>query len=110
MNYARNILTNYVGRMFFVRFIGLLIFFVIILQMLDLLNRSSDILSPEGAGMPSVLRYISLRTPQIISQFTPFAALLGVVLTLAGLSHTSEITVMRAARRCPDARRAVAHQ
>ncbi|MFC2951367.1 LPS export ABC transporter permease LptG [Marinicaulis aureus] len=97
MKYARNILTNYVGRMFFVRFIGLLIFFVIILQMLDLLNRSSDILLAEGSGWPSLLRYISLRTPQIISQFTPFAALLGVVLTLAGLSHTSEITVMRAA-------------
>lgn len=97
MSYVRNILTNYVGRMFFIRFIGLLIFFVLILQMLDLLNRSEDILAPEGAGMSSVWRYISLRTPQIVSQFTPFAALLGVVLTLAGLSHTSEITVMRAA-------------
>lgn len=97
MNYARNIFMHYVGRMFFVRFIGLLIFFVIILQMLDLLNRSEDLLAPEGAGFDSVLRYISLRAPQIISQFIPFAALLGVVLTLAGLSHTSEITIMRAA-------------
>lgn len=97
MSFSRNIFMHYVGRMFFVRFLGLLIFFVIILQMLDLLNRSSDILSPEGAGIDSVLRYISLRAPQIISQFTPFAALLGIVLTLAGLSHASEITVMRAA-------------
>jgi len=97
MKYSRYIFMNYVGRMFFIRFIGLLIFFVLILQMLDLLNRSEDILSPDGAGFHSVLRYISLRTPQIISQFIPFAALLGVVLTLAGLSHTSEITVMRAA-------------
>ncbi len=97
MKYARNIFTNYVGRMFFLRFIGLLFFFVVILQMLDLLNRSEDILSPDGAGFHSVIRYISLRTPQIVSQFIPFAALLGVVLTLAGLSHTSEITVMRAA-------------
>ncbi|WP_375204839.1 LPS export ABC transporter permease LptG [Hyphococcus sp.] len=97
MRFARDMLTQYVGRMFLVRFVGLLIFFVIILQMLDLLNRSSDILAAEGAGAEQMLRYISLRTPQIISQFTPFAALLGVVLTLAGLSHTSEITVMRAA-------------
>ncbi len=97
MNFAKNIFTLYVGRIFLVRFFGLLLFFVIILQMLDLLNRSEDILSPEGAGMSSVLRYISLRAPQIASQFTPFAALLGVVFTLAGLSHTSEITVMRAA-------------
>ncbi len=97
MNFARQIFTTYVGRMFFVRFIGLLIFFVIILQMLDLLNRSSDIMAADGAGVDSMLRYVSLRAPQIVSQFTPFAALLGVVLTLAGLSHTSEITVMRAA-------------
>lgn len=97
MNFARNIFTLYVGRIFLVRFLALLFFFVVILQMLDLLNRSEDILSPEGAGIDSVLRYISLRAPQIASQFTPFAALLGVVFTLAGLSHTSEITVMRAA-------------
>lgn len=97
MNFANMIFTRYVGQMFLIRFLGLLVFFVIILQMLDLLNKSDDILAPAGAGMDSVLRYISLRTPQIISQFTPFAALLGVVLTLAGLSHTSEITIMRAA-------------
>lgn len=86
----------YAGKMFIVRFVALMIFFVIILQMLDLLNRSSDILGIEGAGGAELLRYIGLRAPQIVSQFTPFAALLGIVLTLAGLSHTSEITVMRA--------------
>lgn len=93
----QNTFMLYVGRMFALRFLGLLVFFVIILQMLDLLNRSEDILAADGAGVDSVLRYISLRVPQIVSQFTPFAALLGVVLTLAGLSHTSEITIMRAA-------------
>lgn len=97
MNPSQGIFTLYVGRMFFVRFVGLLLFFVIILQMLDLLNRSSDILEVDGAGAASLWRYISLRAPQIVSQFTPFAALLAIVLTLAGLSHTSEITIMRAA-------------
>ena len=91
------VFTLYAGRMFLARFAGLLIFFVIILQMLDLLNKSSDILEVNGAGGGELLRYIRLRAPQIVSQFTPFAALLAVVLTLAGLSHTSEITVMRAA-------------
>jgi lipopolysaccharide export system permease protein len=93
----QTIFTLYAGRMFLLRFAGLLIFFVIILQMLDLLNKSSDILAVEGAGGAELFRYIQLRAPQIVSQFTPFAALLGIVLTLAGLSHTSEITVMRAA-------------
>lgn len=93
----QKIFTLYAGRMFLVRFAALLTFFVIILQMLDLLNRSSDILAVEGAGGGELLRYIKLRAPQIVSQFTPFAALLAIVLTLAGLSHTSEITIMRAA-------------
>ena len=97
MSAMRGVFTFYVGRLFLVRFLALLIFFVIILQMLDLLNRSDDLMAADGAGAESILRYIALRAPQIASQFTPFAALLGIVLTLAGLSHTSEITVMRAA-------------
>ncbi len=97
MNQTQGIFTLYVGRMFIVRFLGFLIFFVLILQMLDLLNRSSDILAVEGATAQSLWHYVQLRSPQIIAQFIPFAALLGIVVTLAGLSHTSEITVMRAA-------------
>ena len=87
----------YVGRQFALRFLGLLAFFVIVLQMLDLLNKSEDILAVEGATSMQVLRYISLRAPQIASQFAPFAALLSVVVTLSMLNMRSEITVMRAA-------------
>ena len=97
MNPTRGVFTFYLGRMFIIRFLGLLIFFVVLLQILDVLNESADILAPDGAGVASLLRYIKLRAPEIISQFTPFAALLGIVITLAGLSHTSEITIMRAA-------------
>lgn len=93
----RSVFIRYAGRIFLVRFLALLLFFVVIFQMLDLLNKSSDILSVDGAGAGELLRYIRLRAPQIASQFAPFAALLAIVLTLAGLSHTSEITVMRAA-------------
>ncbi|MBL4816923.1 MAG: LptF/LptG family permease [Shewanella sp.] len=97
MNPASGVFTFYVGRLFLMRFIALLLFFVIILQMLDLLNQSSDILAPDGASGESLWRYISLRAPQIASQFIPFAALLAIVMTLSGLSHTSEITIMRGA-------------
>ncbi len=97
MNAAQGIFTLYAGRLFLIRFIGFLLFFVIIMQMLDLLNRSSDILAADGATADSLIRYVRLRAPEILAQFTPFAALLGIVVTLAGLSHTSEITVMRAA-------------
>jgi len=97
MTSVRGVFVFYVGRLFLIRFFGLLVFFVVILQMLDLLNRSDDLMAVEGAGVASIARYISLQAPQLIRQFTPFAALLAIVLTLAGLSHTSEITIMRAA-------------
>lgn len=91
------ILTTYIGRQFLVGFAGLLLFFVIILQMLDLLDKSADIVAHSGAGGDAVWRYVTLRAPQIASQFAPFAALLSIVLTLSQLNLRSEITVMRSA-------------
>ena len=88
---------RYVGKQFLLRFIGLLAFFVLLLQMLDMLNKSADILAPDGAGWRSIAKYISLRAPQIASQFAPFAALLAIVVTLSMLNIRSEITIMRAA-------------
>ncbi len=88
---------RYVGRLFVVRFLGLLAFFVIVLQALDLLNRSEAIMAADGATSQSIVQYISLRAPQIVSQFTPFAALLAIVVTLSALNLSSEIVVMRAA-------------
>lgn len=92
-----SVFLSYVGRQFVVRFLGLLAFFVILLQMLDLLNKSDDIIAADGATWRQLAEYASLRAPSIASQFTPFAALLAIVATLSGLSHSNEITVMRAA-------------
>jgi len=88
---------RYVGRMFATRLVFFLLFFVVILQMLDLLNRSDDIAAGAGADWRQLFQYISLRSPQIASQFAPFAGLLAIVVTLASLNLTSEITIMRAA-------------
>jgi lipopolysaccharide export system permease protein len=97
MSDLEGVFTRYVGRQFIVRFLGLLAFFVIVLQMLDLLNRSEAIMAADGATTQSILRYILLRSPQIVSQFAPFAALLAIVVTLSSLSLSSEIVIMRAA-------------
>lgn len=97
MNHFQGVFVTYVGRMFVSRFAGLLLFFVIILQMLDLLNNSSEIYAGDASSWRSIVKYISLRSPQIASQFVPFAALLGIVLTLTTLNNRSEITIMRAA-------------
>lgn len=92
-----SVFLRYVGRLFIVRFLGLLAFFVIVLQALDLLNRSEAIMAADGATSASIVDYIFLRAPQIVSQFTPFAALLAIVVALSGLNLSSEIIVMRAA-------------
>ena len=99
MNYspASSVFVKYVGRMMATRFVGFLVFFVILLQMLDLLNNSTEIYAADGAGTDSIIKYISLGAPQIASQFTPFAALLSIVFTLSALNQRSEITIMRSA-------------
>lgn len=97
MKQVDGVFLRYVGRLFVTRFLALLAFFVIILQALDLLNRSEAIMAAEGATSASIVQYILLRAPQIVSQFTPFAALLAIVVTLSSLNLSSEIVIMRAA-------------
>lgn len=96
MNALNGVFIRYVGRLFALRFFGLLVFFVVVLQALDLLNRSEAIMAADGATSQSIVRYILLRAPQIASQFTPFAALLAIVVTLSALNLSSEIVIMRA--------------
>jgi len=97
MKLLDGVFIRYVGRLFAIRFFGLLAFFVIVLQALDLLNRSEAIMAADGATTQSILQYILLRAPQIVSQFTPFAALLSIVVTLSALNLSSEVVIMRAA-------------
>ncbi|RME66775.1 MAG: LPS export ABC transporter permease LptG [Alphaproteobacteria bacterium] len=77
------------------RFFMFLLGLTVILQVLDLMGKSSDILSGEGADYGALVEYVRLRMPQLLSQFTPFAALLGVIATLVALNQSSEVTVMK---------------
>jgi len=86
----------YLAKMHLGRFLGILIGLTAVLQFLDLLATSDDIMSAEGATWVSVVSYISMRTPQLISQFAPFAALLASLLTLATLNQNSEVVIMKA--------------
>ncbi len=94
-------LGGYITRLFLQRFVGILLGLTIILQMLDLLATSDDILAADGATRAELLRYVALRFPQLVSQFAPFAALLATLLSLATLNQHSEIAVMRAAGLSP---------
>jgi lipopolysaccharide export system permease protein len=90
-------LARYVAKLFIIRFLVFLLGLVSVLQVLDLMSNSEAIMAPEGATFQSLLDYLALRIPQLISQFTPFAALLGAVATLATLNQHSEVIVMKGA-------------
>ncbi|HEX2763211.1 MAG TPA: LPS export ABC transporter permease LptG [Allosphingosinicella sp.] len=87
----------YMGRLFLVRVLAVLAALVIILMTLDLLGESGKILKHPGNGDAELWRYVSLRVPQLIARFLPFAVLLGTLITLATLNQNSEIVSMKAA-------------
>lgn len=89
-------LGSYSIKMLLIRFFGILIGLSVVLQMLDLLAQSDAIMAADGATSDSILRYISLRLPQLVSQFAPFVMLLATLLTLASLNQSSEIVIMKA--------------
>ena len=82
--------------MFLVRTFVILAGLVLILQTLDLLTQSGDILAHHGNGQAQILHYVGLRAPQIIAFVLPFSVLLGTIITLATLNQNSEVIAMKA--------------
>lgn len=95
--FASRTITFYMARMFLVRFASVLAALVIVLLALDLLGESGDILAYPGNGDAQLWLYATLRTPQIIARFLPFAALLATLITFVTLNQNSEIISMKAA-------------
>ncbi|MBL4836950.1 MAG: LPS export ABC transporter permease LptG [Kordiimonadaceae bacterium] len=89
-------LAIYMGKMHISRFIGILLELTAILQFLDLLAVSDEILAADGSSWYSLASYVGLRAPQLISQFAPFAALIATLLTLGTLNQHSEVIIMKA--------------
>lgn len=85
----------YMGRMFLVRTFAVLAALVLVLQALDLLSNSGDILAFPGNGDAQIWQYVGLRVPQIISRFLPFSVLLGTILTLITMNQNSEIVALK---------------
>lgn len=98
---APRTLSRYLARAYLVRFLVLALGISLVLQVLDMLNASEDILAVEGATYASLGYYIQLRLPQLISEFIPFSALLAALLSYATLNQHSEIVVMKAAAMSP---------
>ncbi|MEE4200771.1 LPS export ABC transporter permease LptG [Erythrobacter sp.] len=90
-------LTLYLAKMFVVRILAVLVMLVLVLMALDLLGSTGDILAPEGNGQAEILKYASLRIPQLIARFLPYSVLLATLITLVTLNQNSEVVAMKAA-------------
>ncbi|HET8613296.1 MAG TPA: LptF/LptG family permease, partial [Sphingomonas sp.] len=89
-------LAFYMARTFLIRAAGVLVLLVVVLQALDLLGESGDILAYPGNGQAQILHYLALRLPQIVARFLPFSVLLGTLITLVSLNQHSEVIAMKA--------------
>jgi len=89
-------LTFYLARLFIVRILGVLVMLVLILQSLQLLSESGDILAVPGNGQAELWRYVSLNVPALFAKYLPYSVLLATLLTFAPLNQNSEIIAMRA--------------
>ena len=89
------VLLEYIAKMFLVRFLILLFGIALIMQALDVLSQSGDVLEPAGAGMESIWRFTVLRFPQMVSNVVGFSALLATLITCTTLTQSSEVAVMQ---------------
>ena len=90
-------LTWYLARLFVTRIAAMLVMLVLVLQVLDLLGESGDILSYPANGEAQLMYYVSLRIPQLVARFLPYSVLLATIVTLATLNQNSEVISMKAA-------------
>lgn len=87
----------YMAKTFLLRTLAVLAALVLVLQTLDLLGESGKILAVPGNGDAQLWEYVSLRIPQLVARFLPFAVLLGTLITLVSMNQSSEIISMKAA-------------
>ena len=77
--FPSRVVAIYMARLFVVRTFAVMAGLVLVLQALDLLGQSGNILAYPGNGDAQVWHYMSLRAPQIISFELPFSVLLGTI-------------------------------
>lgn len=69
---------------------------VLLLQMVELLERADDI-TARGLGMAGIGRYLWLQLPLMLQHALPLAALAGAMVVFIDLARSSEMTAVRAA-------------
>ncbi len=86
-------LSAYLTRMMAVRTLAAAAALIALLQLIDLLERTSQIL--QRGGVLEIGRYMLLRMPFLFQEVAPFAVLAGAVFTFSQLARNSELVVMR---------------
>jgi lipopolysaccharide export system permease protein len=86
-------LSAYLTRIMAVRTLAAAVALIGLLQLIDLLERTNDILARGGAI--EIVRYMTLRLPYLFGQVAPFAVLAGALFTFSQLARNSELVVMR---------------
>ncbi|GIX15867.1 MAG: hypothetical protein KatS3mg119_0053 [Rhodothalassiaceae bacterium] len=92
---------RYLARLFATRVLFVLFLILAVLQMLDLLSRSAEILAVPGNGSAEILRYVAWRLPDLFTRFAPFCVLLAAIVAFAELNQHSEIIVLKAGGMSP---------
>jgi lipopolysaccharide export system permease protein len=86
-------LSAYLTRMMTVRTLAAAAALISLLQLIDLLERTSQIL--QRGGVLDIGRYMLLRMPFLFQEVAPFAVLAGAIFTFSQLARNSELVVMR---------------
>src|SRR5690606_14928605 len=82
----------------FMTHVGLMLFgFVSLLQLLDILNNTEEIIVLHGTGVQPLLRYAWLRLPEPVVYMMPFSVLMGSMLAVARLAQHNEVLALKAA-------------
>lgn len=84
----------YVLRTVATRILGAALILMAILQILDLLDVTTDILD-RGLGMAGVAYYAALRLPRLFEQVAPIAVLAGGLFAFSQLARESAVVAMR---------------
>ncbi|MCC7266589.1 MAG: LptF/LptG family permease [Caulobacteraceae bacterium] len=89
-------LSRHIGRLVAFRIAAALVMIVALLQVMDLLDITTEILD-RGLGFGGVVKYALLRLPRLVEQAAPLAALAGGLFAFAQLARDHAVTAMRAA-------------
>lgn len=90
------VLARYLRRRIAVQTLGLLLVLTALMQLLELLDVTADVLDRE-LGVAGLLRYALLRTPAEVVVALPLAALLGSMSAFYAMARHHEVVAMRCA-------------